>query len=53
MVRINIGKIPAEDYLEIKAMSYGYDGYKELLEDKLIIEMEADYAKIKTPSPKP
>lgn len=52
MVRTNIGEIPAEDYLEIKAMSYGYDSYKELLEDKLIIEMEADYAKIKTPSPK-
>lgn len=53
MVRTNIGEIPAQDYLEIKAMSYGYDSYKELLEDKLIIEIKADYAKIKTPSPKP
>lgn len=52
MVRTNIGEIPVEDYLEVKAMSYGYDSYKELLEDKLIIEMEADYAKIKTPSPR-
>ncbi len=52
MVRINIGKIPAENNLEIKAM-YGYDSYKELLEDKLIVGIEADYAKIKTPSPKP
>ena len=52
MIKTNIGEMPLEDYLEIKALQYGYDSYKDMLDDKLIIEIEAENAKIKTPSPK-
>lgn len=29
-VDTNMGKMPIEDYLEIQAMQFGFDGYEEL-----------------------
>ena len=52
MINTNIGQMPLEDYLEIKALQYGYDSYKDMLDDKLIIEIEAENAKNKNTIPK-
>lgn len=32
-IKTNMGKIPVQDYLEMKAYEYGYDSYKELYQD--------------------
>lgn len=40
MVLTNIGKIPKEDYLDIKAMSYGFDSYEDMRKSGYSIELE-------------
>lgn len=38
-VKTNIGKVPLEDFLEIKAYQYGYDSYAALVADGGCIEL--------------
>lgn len=39
-VNTNMGLMPVDTYLEIKASEYGYDSYEELCRDGLKIEVE-------------
>lgn len=38
-VDTNIGRIPLTDYLELKAMQFGFDSYAELLESGYTIDI--------------
>jgi hypothetical protein len=47
MIKTNIGEIPIEDYLDIKALQYGFDDYADmksngfsLLEEKELTERD-------------
>ena len=52
-VKTNIGGMPLEDYLEIVALQHGFDSYEELRYNGIVVDIEDEIAKIKTPSPKP
>lgn len=41
-VRTNIGLVPMEEYLDIKARSYGFDDYEELKAHGYHIEVSPD-----------
>ena len=41
-VKTNIGVIPIEDYLEIKAMQYGFDNYEEMRNEGYTIILEEE-----------
>lgn len=38
-VKTNIGNVPLEDYLDIKASQYGYDSYEDLVADGARIDV--------------
>lgn len=38
-VKTNIGNVPLEDFLDIKAGQYGYDNYEDLVADGMKIEI--------------
>jgi hypothetical protein len=43
-VKTNIGEMPIGDYLDIKAMQYGFDSYEDLVEQGYSIDIpQADY----------
>lgn len=44
-IKTNMGKMPLEDYLEIKAYQYGFDSYAELKEAGLSISIEKNNEK--------
>lgn len=39
-IKTNMGEIPVEDYLDIKAMQYGFDSYKEMKEEGFCLDEE-------------
>jgi len=39
-VETNIGRIPLEDYREIRAMQYGFDSYEDMLKEGYCIGVE-------------
>lgn len=39
-IETNIGQIPVEDYLDIKAMQYGFDDYEDMQKNGLHIEIK-------------
>ena len=42
LVLTNMGSMPLEDYLEIRACQYGFSSYEEMKEDGLSIEIPGD-----------
>lgn len=55
-IKTNMGLIPYEDYLDIKAQQYGYDDYEELKSDGLCItvsESDIVYVPDKEPDKEP
>lgn len=38
MIETNMGIMPVEDYLDIMAMQYGFDDYKDLREHGMILD---------------
>ena len=42
LVQTNMGSMPLEDYLEIRACQYGFSSYEEMKEDGLSIEIPGD-----------
>jgi hypothetical protein len=41
-IKTNIGTMPIEDYLEIKAMQYGFDSYEEMRNEGYYILLDDD-----------
>lgn len=41
IVKTNLGDIPIDDYLDIKACQYGFDSYEDLKEAGLMIDYES------------
>lgn len=41
MIKTNLGEIPKEDYLEIMAMSYGFESYADLRDQGYYIDMRS------------
>lgn len=41
-IKTNVGVMPVEDYLEIKARQYGFSSYEELREEGLCISINED-----------
>lgn len=39
-IKTNMGEIPVEDYLDIMAMQYGFDSYKEMREEGYWLDEE-------------
>ena len=40
-VKTNMGLIPLEDYLDIRARQYGFDSYKDLKEEGLSLDVSS------------
>ena len=39
MIQTNLGEMPLEDYLDIRALEYGFSSYKELENEGFSIEI--------------
>ena len=54
MIQTNMGEMTLEDYLDIRALEYGFDSYKELEEARFSIEIpETSKEKEQTLVPRP
>ena len=54
MIQTNMGEIPLQDYLDIRALECGFDSYKELEEARFSIEIpETSKEKEQTLVPRP
>ena len=42
LIKTNVGTMPVDDYLEIRAYQYGFSSYEELKEAGLSIEIPDD-----------
>ena len=41
-IETNIGQMPVEDYLDIKAMQYGFEDYEDMKKHGLYIDLEKE-----------
>ncbi|WP_371289218.1 hypothetical protein [Dorea sp.] len=45
MIQTNMGEMPLEDYLDIRALEYGFSSYKELKNEGFSIEIPEETKK--------
>lgn len=45
MIQTNMGEMPLEDYLDIRALKYGFSSYKELENEGFSIEIPEETKK--------